>query len=82
MTCFFVFIKIAPIIQEGHEALVHHFIIFACWGVDKEHLRNNNKTEGLCNTAEMPEFAENCESPLYCWAVGGGVRLHNLLFER
>ena len=59
--------------QEGNEALVHHVVIYGCWGVDNKHLRNSNKTEGLCYTAEMPEFEKSCRSTIYAWAVGGGV---------
>ncbi|KAF6023519.1 moxd1 [Bugula neritina] len=62
---------IEPMITEGNEALVHHILLFACWGVDKEHLRNNNKTKGVCNTPEMPEFASSCFNMEYAWAIGG-----------
>ncbi|KAF6023515.1 moxd1 [Bugula neritina] len=64
-------LSIEPLITEGNEALVHHMVFFACWGVDKEHLKNNNKTEGVCNTSEMPEFASSCFNMEYAWAVGG-----------
>jgi len=68
-------------ITEGNEALVHHILLFACWGVDKEHLRNNNKTKGVCNTPEMPEFASSCFNMEYAWAIGGSVSMTVLLLD-
>ena len=63
--------------QPGNEALVHHIVLYGCSGVEKEHLRNNNKTEGECSTSEMPEFEMSCRNTIYAWAVGGGVGVDN-----
>jgi len=67
------------LITEGNEALVHHMVFYACWGVDKEHLRNNNKTEGICATPEMPEFESSCYNVEYTWAIGGSVSMNVLI---
>ena len=66
-------LQIETILQEGNEALVHHIVLYGCWGIEDAHLRDNNKTEGVCFTSEMPEFEDSCRSTLHAWAVGGGV---------
>jgi len=54
---------------------VHHILVYGCWDVDKEHIVNNTKTEGVCNTAEMPEFEDSCRSVVFAWAIGGTVNV-------
>ncbi|XP_067938987.1 DBH-like monooxygenase protein 1 [Watersipora subatra] len=66
-------ISIEPLISAGNEGVVHHILLFACYGVSDELIRNNSKTEGVCGTAEMPEFSDNCSTTIHGWAVGGGT---------
>ena len=66
-------LQIEPVIEKGNEALVHHIIVYACWGVTDMHIRNTNKTSGVCSTAEMPEFESSCRNLFHAWAVGAGV---------
>ena len=66
-------LQVEPVIQKGHESLVHHLIIYACWGVSDMHIKNTNKTSGICSTPEMPEFSTSCQSLVHAWAIGGGV---------
>jgi len=64
-------VSVDPIITPGNEGLVHHILVYACWGVADEHLRGNNKTEGVCFGEEMPEFFGSCRSVFVAWAIGG-----------
>ena len=64
-----------PLIEPGNEAIVHHATIYACWNVTMEHVRNQNKTGGVCFTDEMPEFLNSCRKIIHAWAVGGSVSL-------
>ncbi|XP_067947435.1 DBH-like monooxygenase protein 1 homolog [Watersipora subatra] len=66
-------ISIEPFISEGSEGLIHHILLFACYGLSEERIRNNNKTEGICYTDEMPEFSDNCFTTIHGWANGGGA---------
>ena len=56
---------------------MHHIVLYGCWGVEQEHLVNNNKTEGVCFTDEMPEFFDSCRAVIHAWAVGGSVSLND-----
>ena len=38
-----------------------------------EHIVSNNKTEGVCFTAEMPEFFKSCRTVFHAWAIDGAV---------
>lgn len=65
--------QVEPLVTPGNEGIVHHIVIYACWGVENEHIVGNNKTEGVCFTDAMPEFFGSCRSVFYAWAIGGSV---------
>ena len=57
-------------------------LIYSCWGLTNEHIVNNERTEGRCTTAEMPEFYDNCRHSYHAWAIGGSVsRQYFLTFQ-
>ena len=58
-----------PIIQAGHEALVHHIILYACY---QEINDTWNGHTGQCYTTDMTEFSD-CQAILGAWAIGGPV---------
>lgn len=75
--------QIDTIITPGNEDILHHAVLHACWGVDKEHMRGSDSKQGLCSAAEMPEFIESCHVTAYAWVVGGTVSLlstHHYLY--
>ncbi|XP_033106269.1 DBH-like monooxygenase protein 1 homolog [Anneissia japonica] len=56
------------IVQEGHEALVHHTLLYGCRG-------NVSSVLGYSSTCErdnMPPDLEKCSRILYAWAIGAG----------
>lgn len=66
-------VAVEPLVTPGNEGIVHHIVIYACWGVENEHIVGNNKTEGVCFTDAMPEFFGSCRSVFYAWAIGGST---------
>ncbi|XP_067938800.1 DBH-like monooxygenase protein 1 homolog [Watersipora subatra] len=62
-----------PVITEGNEGLVHHIIMYACYGLTEELVGNYSKIGSLCTAAEMPEFSSFCNAIVMGWAVGGGT---------
>ncbi|XP_070569758.1 DBH-like monooxygenase protein 1 homolog [Ptychodera flava] len=62
-------IKYEPVIQEGHEALVHHIIIYQC-RYDVEDGYHGFGHE--CYSPNMPENLTTCTSAIISWAIGGG----------
>ncbi|XP_075059190.1 DBH-like monooxygenase protein 1 [Mixophyes fleayi] len=61
-------IKVEPLIQKGHESLVHHILLYEC-----------NRDAGdivleyghECYHPNMPDVFLTCETVLYAWAIGG-----------
>ncbi|XP_070555178.1 DBH-like monooxygenase protein 1 homolog [Ptychodera flava] len=63
-------IKYEPIIQEGHEALVHHILIYQCRsGVDEGYHGFGHE----CYSPNMPANLTQCSSTIVAWAIGGGA---------
>jgi len=63
-------VMVEPIVQAGHESLVHHILIYSCW-----HLMNDsdvNNAGQQCFTANMPGDIDKCTSVMFAWAIGGG----------
>ncbi|XP_071958200.1 DBH-like monooxygenase protein 1 homolog [Antedon mediterranea] len=56
------------IVQKGHEALVHHMIIYGCTG-DYDSVSH---WADLCIRKNMPPELEKCVRVIYAWAVGAG----------
>ncbi|XP_068135585.1 DBH-like monooxygenase protein 1 [Hyperolius riggenbachi] len=61
-------IKVEPLIQKGHESLVHHILLYEC-------TRNAGDTVleygHECYHPNMPDVFHTCETVLYAWAIGG-----------
>ncbi|XP_070554980.1 DBH-like monooxygenase protein 1 homolog [Ptychodera flava] len=58
-----------PIIQEGHEALVHHILIYQCRdGVGEGYHGFGHE----CYSPNMPQNLTLCTSVIISWAIGGG----------
>ncbi|KAM8945538.1 DBH-like monooxygenase protein 1 [Pelodytes ibericus] len=61
-------IKIDPLIQAGHENLVHHILLYEC---------DRNASDAVleygheCYHPNMPNVFFTCETVLYGWAIGG-----------
>ncbi|XP_069743135.1 DBH-like monooxygenase protein 1 homolog isoform X2 [Narcine bancroftii] len=61
-------IRVEPIIQKGHEHLVHHILLYQC------HSSLNDSTLDIgheCYHSNMPDNFLNCESIIIAWAIGG-----------
>lgn len=64
--------QVAPIIQAGHEGIVHHMLVYECSdNFPKHHL---NYT-GHCYSSNMPPEVEECTgtTAIAAWAIGGKV---------
>ncbi|XP_072265021.1 DBH-like monooxygenase protein 1 [Pyxicephalus adspersus] len=61
-------IKVEPLIQKGHESLVHHILVYEC-----ERDTNDTVLEygHECYHPNMPDSFFTCETVLYAWAIGG-----------
>ena len=60
-----------PIIQPGNEGLVHHIIVYGCYGdVDLSELGRGH----LCGSASMPTVSA-CTALMLGWAIGGEVSI-------
>ncbi|XP_051511245.1 DBH-like monooxygenase protein 1 homolog isoform X2 [Myxocyprinus asiaticus] len=61
-------IRIEPLIQKGHENLVHHILLYQCDS-------NLNKSEinwgHECYHPNMPDSFFTCETVVFAWAIGG-----------
>ncbi|XP_035686300.1 DBH-like monooxygenase protein 1 isoform X1 [Branchiostoma floridae] len=61
-------VKIEPIIQPGHESLVHHAVVYQCkLGQVPPMLDGGHE----CYHPNMPEEWGNCNSIMTAWAIGG-----------
>lgn len=62
-----------PIVQKGHEGLVHHILLYECPDSFPTSFLNHS---GLCYDEATPEEIMKCsgQSVVAAWAIGGGVR--------
>nr|XP_014352982.1 PREDICTED: DBH-like monooxygenase protein 1 [Latimeria chalumnae] len=61
-------IKIKPLIQRGHEYLVHHILLYQC----TNHLNDSTLNDGHeCYHPNMPDSFQLCETIIFAWAIGG-----------
>ncbi|XP_077992068.1 DBH-like monooxygenase protein 1 homolog [Glandiceps talaboti] len=61
-------IKYEPVIQAGHEALVHHILIYQC------HHEVHEDYDGFgheCYSPNMPDNLTDCATVFISWAIGG-----------
>ncbi|XP_033106239.1 DBH-like monooxygenase protein 1 homolog [Anneissia japonica] len=61
-------IRFEPLVQKGHEYLVHHLLLFGCY--DALSTANANWT-GVCRHPNMPPELYNCGRIMCGWAIGG-----------
>ena len=63
-------VKFETIVQEGHEALVHHILVYDC--PDEYVEQTHNFTEGECGDVEnMPSAQCRSAALRHAWAIGG-----------
>ena len=65
-------LKFEPVIQEGNEGLVHHIVLYACYG---EMSDDSDGQAWDCIWNVMPD-QHKCSTATFVWAVGGNVRLY------
>ena len=66
-----------PVIQPDNEGLVHHVVLYACYGDMND---DHHGQAWDCIYSVMPG-RENCYSVMFVWAVGGNVSfLNNFYF--
>ncbi|NXP76152.1 MOXD1 protein, partial [Ramphastos sulfuratus] len=60
--------KVEPLIQKGHENLVHHILLYQC----SSSLNGSLLGAGHeCYHPNMPDAFLTCETVLFAWAIGG-----------
>ncbi|KAK3506741.1 hypothetical protein QTP70_021776 [Hemibagrus guttatus] len=61
-------IKIEPLIQKGHENLVHHILLYQCDStLNKSELEMGHE----CYHPNMPDSFITCQTVIFAWAIGG-----------
>ncbi|KAK9956423.1 hypothetical protein ABG768_014158 [Culter alburnus] len=61
-------IRIEPLIQKGHENLVHHILLYQCdSNLNKSEINRGHE----CYHPNMPDSFFTCETVLFAWAIGG-----------
>ncbi|XP_024407943.2 DBH-like monooxygenase protein 1 [Desmodus rotundus] len=61
-------IKVEPVIQRGHESLVHHILLYQC----SSNLNDSVLDYGHeCYHPNMPDAFHTCETVVFAWAIGG-----------
>ncbi|GCC25601.1 DBH-like monooxygenase protein 1 homolog isoform X1 [Chiloscyllium punctatum] len=61
-------IRVEPIIQKGHEHLVHHILLYQCHSILNDSILSIGHE---CYHSNMPDDFFNCESIILAWAIGG-----------
>uniref|UniRef100_A0AAY4CXG7 DOMON domain-containing protein n=1 Tax=Denticeps clupeoides TaxID=299321 RepID=A0AAY4CXG7_9TELE len=61
-------IRIEPLIQKGHENLVHHILLYQC---DRDLDEDDLGTGHECYHQNMPDSFQTCETVVFAWAIGG-----------
>ena len=57
-----------PVIQPGNEGLVHHMLLYACYG----EINDDTSEAWDCFNNIMPD-QNKCYTTMFVWAVGGSV---------
>jgi len=60
-------LRFSALVEEGHEALVHHIVGYVCDPDDEAHAG----WEGVCTDANMPSRHCRGSAAVFGWAVGG-----------
>ncbi|NWW45498.1 MOXD1 protein, partial [Pedionomus torquatus] len=60
--------QVEPLIQKGHENLVHHILLYQC----SSNLNDSVLDYGHeCYHPNMPDSFLTCETVIFAWAIGG-----------
>ena len=74
----FSWLQVAPIVQKGHEGLVHHILVYQC---PHDFPPNNVSHSAPCDSPDMPPDILRCQGmePVAAWALGGSVSVHSFV---
>ncbi|MXQ86580.1 hypothetical protein E5288_WYG009401 [Bos mutus] len=61
-------IKVEPVIQKGHESLVHHMLLYQCSSNFSDSVPDDGHE---CYHPNMPDAFLTCETVIFPWAIGG-----------
>ncbi|KAL6039096.1 hypothetical protein STEG23_023360, partial [Scotinomys teguina] len=61
-------IKVEPIIERGHEGLVHHILLYQCSSNFNDSVLDYGHE---CYHPNMPDAFLTCETVIFAWAIGG-----------
>ncbi|KAI5627751.1 DBH-like monooxygenase protein 1-like isoform X1, partial [Silurus asotus] len=61
-------VKVEPLIQKGHENLVHHILLYQC---DSTLNESELETGHECFHPNMPDSFMTCQTVIFAWAIGG-----------
>ena len=66
--------QIEPIIEQEHESLVHHMLLYACnFDISPITADQAHGQSGHCNSDEHMKALQKCQSIFAAWAIGSGV---------
>lgn len=73
--------KVEPVVQKGHEGLVHHILLYECPDSFPTSFLNHS---GFCYNETTPREIMECagQSTVAAWAIGGGVRFDIILSNK
>ncbi|XP_023978318.1 DBH-like monooxygenase protein 1 isoform X2 [Physeter macrocephalus] len=61
-------VKVKPVIQRGHESLVHHILLYQCSSNFSDSVLDQGHE---CYHPNMPDAFLTCETVIFAWAIGG-----------
>ncbi|EGW08847.1 DBH-like monooxygenase protein 1 [Cricetulus griseus] len=61
-------IKVEPVIEKGHESLVHHILLYQCSSNFNDSVLDYGHE---CYHPNMPDAFLTCETVIFAWAIGG-----------
>ncbi|XP_060609364.2 DBH-like monooxygenase protein 1 isoform X1 [Anolis sagrei] len=61
-------IKVEPLIQKGHENVVHHILLYQCSSSLNDSVLDYGHE---CYHPNMPDSFLTCETVIFAWAIGG-----------
>nr|XP_020635575.1 DBH-like monooxygenase protein 1 isoform X1 [Pogona vitticeps] len=61
-------IKVEPLIQKGHENIVHHILLYQCSSSLNDSVLDYGHE---CYHPNMPDSFLTCETVIFAWAIGG-----------
>lgn len=62
--------QVEPLIQKGHENLVHHILLYQCSSSLNASVLGYGHE---CYHPNMPDAFLTCETVMFAWAIGGEV---------